>query len=109
MAAIGELHADVDWLAITTELQRDGASGRNFVDHPSELFHALHWLAIELQDHVVLLDPGFAGRSILIYQRDLRAALFFELERRHAIGGHIAGVNSQIGPTHNVHYADATR
>ena len=55
------------------------------MDHAAQLLHAFHLASIEVEDDVVLFEPGFACGSVLIDQRDFHAMFFLEFQLAQAI------------------------
>ena len=79
--AIGQLHGQGLNVAVAADLDADLAARGNFLQHAAQLLGAFDILPVQLQHHVVDLEPDLAGGGIVIDERDDGAAHFLELER----------------------------
>ena len=94
---VGRTLADVDreqpLLAVPDHLDRDLRAHRRLSDAVPQLADGLHFLAVELHDHIAALQAGFQGRSLLVHVADQGALLLLDLEglgqvRRDLLDGH---------------------
>ncbi len=94
---VRQLHLDGHWLAIPAQAETHYAAGRHFVDHPPQLCATLDRRAIHGENNVVLLDAGFARRSVLVDHGYLNAFFLFQLQRAQPLRSHIRDVDPKIG------------
>src|SRR6185312_8955089 len=95
-AVVSQLDINLHGRAVTAEAERDCASGRDFTNQTAKLLFAFNRCAVEIENYVVLAQACFPSGSIGIYHCDFYSAFFFQLERGHAVCGHVANINPQI-------------
>ena len=80
-------------LSLPEHLERDLRAHRRLGDAVPQLADGLHFLAVELHDHVAALNASFQGGSLLVHVADQGALLLPHLERlgqlrRDLLNGH---------------------
>src|ERR1019366_69036 len=94
--AAGGVRLQGQWVAVAAGGLPDAAPRRDFVNHAPQLLYALHWFAIDTQDHVMLSNSSLPGRSVLIHHGDFHSALFLQLQWANALCRDVTGVHAQI-------------
>jgi hypothetical protein len=72
------------------------AARGNLPQHSPQLLGALDGLPVQLQHHVIDLQTDLPGGSVVIDQRDHRAADLFELERLRLLLVNVGQVHAQV-------------
>src|SRR5215831_5019863 len=96
LVAIAELYADLHGVAVAADAQVHAAARRHLAQKAAQLLFAVHGSPVELQDHIVLFQAGFAGRRVLVDHGDFHAALFLELQRPNPLGGDVLDVDPEV-------------
>jgi hypothetical protein len=94
--AVGQLHGQRLQVAVAADLQADLAPRGNLPQHPPQLLGALHGLPVQLDHHVVDLQPDLPRRSVMIDQRDDGPANLLELQRLRLLLVHIRQIHAQV-------------
>src|SRR6266849_106044 len=96
LVPVGELHLDRQWLAVTADAEIDHAARRRLLNHPTQLSSTLYRRAVQAYDHVMFVQTGLSGGSVLVDHRDLRSVLFLELQFSEPLRRDVCDVHSEI-------------
>ena len=79
--AVRKFHRHRLHIPVTADLHAHFPPRRNLLEHPPQLLRALDILPVQLQHHVVDLQPNLPCRRIVVDQRNHRPAHVLELQR----------------------------
>ena len=98
LRAIGQRDLHVQGLSVAHDGERHRAPWLRLANNVAELIFIFDLIAIEADDHVVLLQTGFSGRCVLVNHRHLGPRGALQLQGLHAIGRDVANIDPKVRP-----------
>src|SRR5208282_4209886 len=96
LAPVGKLHLDGQRLTVAANAEIHHAAWRHFSNHAAQLSRTLYRRTVQTYDHVVFVQSGFSGGSVLVDHRNLGSVLFLELQFSQTLGRNVSDVHSEI-------------
>src|SRR6185436_7897781 len=95
-----DLDLQRDALPIAHDLDIDAVAGGGVGDEARQLAHALHRLAVELDDDVTLLDAGLGGGAVVRQPGDEGALCLHHAKPRGDLVGHVLDAHADPAAVH---------
>ena len=95
-SAVGQFDGQRLQVAVAADDDAHLAAGGNLPEQAPQLLGALDRLPVQLQHHVVDLQPDLPGRSVVVDQRNDSAARFLEFEGLRLLVIDVGKVHAEI-------------